>query len=77
MVSFPLEPTAAITSPDFTNSPCFFNRFPLCLYTEVYSLACFKIRTYPVSMVHPEKITVPSAIALIGSPVLAVISTAK
>ena len=30
-----------------------------------------------MSIVHPEKITVPSAVAFIGSPVLAVISTAK
>jgi hypothetical protein len=33
--------------------------------------------TYPVSIVHPEKITVPSATAFTGAPIFAVISTAK
>ena len=40
-------------------------------------LACFKIITYPVSVVHSEKITVPSAAALTGVPSLATTSIAK
>jgi len=47
------------------------------LYTEIKLLACFNIITYPVSVVHSEKITVPSAAALTGVPTLVTTSIAK
>jgi len=75
VLNSPVFPDRAIAWPALTKSPWAESPNELCLYTLVRLKECSIIKTNPVSIVHSEKTTLPSEIALTGVFVFAGIST--